>query len=91
MRPLLNSIADARLIFIMDMRKRKNLLPNQNLIVGFFLIIAIGSLLLFLPFAHRSGVSVRYIDALFTSVSAVCVTGLVTLDVAATYNLFGRS
>jgi trk system potassium uptake protein TrkH len=74
----------------MKMEKRKTIPPNQYLIIGFCSIIAIGSVLLFLPITHRPGVQMHYVDALFTSVSAVCVTGLVTLDVAATFNLFGR-
>jgi trk system potassium uptake protein TrkH len=75
----------------MKKEPRKPLLPNQYLIVGFCSIIAIGSVLLFLPVSHRQGIGITYIDALFTSVSAVCVTGLVTLDVAATFSLFGRT
>ncbi|WP_320129960.1 potassium transporter TrkG [uncultured Sphaerochaeta sp.] len=75
----------------MRLEQKKSLLPNQYLIIGFCSIIAFGSLLLFLPFSHRPGIHIHYLDALFTSVSAVCVTGLVTLDVAATFNLFGRT
>ena len=70
---------------------KKSVSPGQYLIYGFLIIILVGSLLLSFPFAHREGVQVSYVDALFTSVSAVCVTGLVTLDVAHTFNLFGRA
>ena len=70
--------------------KRKALLPNQYLLLGFMLIIGVGSILLSLPFAQNKGVDLSFIDALFTSASAVCVTGLVTVDVAATFSLFGR-
>ncbi len=70
--------------------KHKALLPNQYLLLGFLLIIGVGSILLSLPFAQNNGVDLSYIDALFTSASAVCVTGLVTIDVAATFSLFGR-
>jgi len=65
-------------------------MPNQYLLLGFLLIIGVGSILLSLPFAHNKGVDLSYIDALFTSASAVCVTGLVTVDVSATFSLFGR-
>lgn len=65
-------------------------MPNQYLLLGFLLIIGVGSILLSLPFATNKGVSLSYIDALFTSASAVCVTGLVTIDVALTFSLFGR-
>lgn len=75
----------------MMIQKRSKLPPSQYLIVGFLVIIFLGSILLSLPFAHRPGIRLPYVDALFTSVSAVCVTGLVTVDVAATFNLFGRA
>ena len=65
-------------------------MPNQYLLLGFLIIIGVGSILLSLPFAHNNGVKLSYIDALFTSASAVCVTGLVTVDVALTFSLFGR-
>lgn len=70
---------------------KRSIPPSQYLVSGFLIIILVGSLLLALPFAHRQSVSLSYIDALFTSFSAVCVTGLVTVDVAATFNLFGRT
>lgn len=65
--------------------------PNHLLLVGFLLIILFGSLLLSLPIAHNPGIDLAYIDALFISASAVCVTGLVTVDVALTFSLFGRT
>ena len=70
---------------------KKSVSPGQYLIYGFLIIILVGSLLLSLPLAQREGVHVSYVDALFTSFSAVCVTGLVTLDVAQSFNLFGRA
>lgn len=45
---------------------------------------------MFLPFSHREGVDVAFIDALFTSTSAVCVTGLNVVDTYDTYNVFGQ-
>lgn len=57
---------------------------------GFALIILVGSLLLALPCATRSGESIGWFDALFTSTSAVCVTGLVVRDTGTTFNLFGQ-
>jgi len=48
---------------------------------SYFIVICLfGSLLLSLPFSYKSGIAVPYVDALFTSVSAVCVTGLSTLN-----------
>lgn len=57
---------------------------------GFALIILLGSLLLSLPCAARSGQSIGWFDALFTSTSAVCVTGLVVRDTGTTFSLFGQ-
>ena len=58
------------------------------LIISFAFIILIGSLLLMLPSATTHPIS--YVDALFTSTSAVCVTGLVVLDTAKDFTLFGQ-
>ena len=69
----------------------KRLQPNHLLLLGFLLIILLGSLLLSLPIAHNPGIDLAYVDALFISASAVCVTGLVTVDVALTFSLFGRT
>lgn len=57
---------------------------------GFALIILAGSLLLALPFAARNGESIGWFDALFTSTSAVCVTGLVVRDTLTTFSRFGQ-
>lgn len=67
--------------------------PIAFICLAFILVILVGSLFLFAPFSLNEGMSVSYIDALFTSTSATCVTGLVSLpngSVGATYNLFGR-
>ena len=66
--------------------------PNALLWIaaGFAGIILLGSLLLSLPCAARSGRSVGWFDALFTSTSAVCVTGLVVRDTGTTFSLFGQ-
>ena len=58
------------------------------LIISFAFIILIGSLLLMLPSATTHPIT--YVDALFTSTSAVCVTGLVVLDTAKDFTLFGQ-
>jgi trk system potassium uptake protein TrkH len=75
----------------MKKSKGKHLEPNHVLLIGFLVIILLGSLLLSLPIAHNRGISLAYVDALFISASAVCVTGLVTVDVALTFSLFGRT
>ena len=62
----------------------------QLIPIGFAGIILLGSLLLSLPCATISGESIGWFDGLFTSTSAVCVTGLIVRDTATTFNLFGR-
>lgn len=65
--------------------------PPQILVIGFASIILVGALLLMLPISSTSGNSVGFIDALFTSTSATCVTGLVVLDTGTTFTLFGKT
>lgn len=65
--------------------------PVRLIAGGFFLVILLGSLLLMLPISVNEGQSLSYIDSLYTSVSAVCVTGLSTIEVATTLTVFGRS
>lgn len=63
--------------------------PAQLFILSFLVIILIGSFLLILPNATYDGIS--YLDALFTSTSAVCVTGLVVVDTGTHFTLFGQT
>ncbi len=62
---------------------------SQRLILGFALIIFVGTVLLRLPIAS-TGAPVSWLDALFTSTSAVTVTGLTVFSTANTYSLFGQ-
>jgi trk system potassium uptake protein TrkH len=64
--------------------------PARYLIGGFMVLILLGSLLLFLPAATRSG-GIAYIDALFTATSAVCLTGLVVVDTGTFFTPFGQA
>ncbi len=59
--------------------------------MGFALVILVGTGLLMLPISVREGVHVGFIDALFTSTSAVCVTGLIAVDTADHFTVFGRT
>ncbi len=68
----------------------KSLSSTQIVLLGFLIVILIGSILLSLPLSSASGESVPYIDALFTATSATCVTGLVTLPVVTTWSIFGQ-
>lgn len=69
--------------------RRTLLNPAQLFIMSFLVIIFIGSLLLILPNATHGSIS--YLDALFTSTSAVCVTGLVVVDTATHFTTFGQT
>ncbi|MEG1500688.1 MAG: potassium transporter TrkG [Clostridiales bacterium] len=71
--------------------KHQRLRAPRILVLGFAIIILFGAFLLSLPISLNDGVDVPFLDALFTSTSAVCVTGLVTMDTGNTFNLFGRS
>ena len=64
--------------------------PSQTLIFSFMLVILIGSGLLMLPRATPPTVSIDYINALFTSTSATCVTGLVLFDTGTYFTMFGQ-
>ncbi len=68
----------------------KRLSPGRLIALGFVAVILIGSLLLSLPFSVREGVELPYIDALYTSTSAVCVTGLIAADAADTFTPVGQ-
>lgn len=69
---------------------RKKIQPGQIIIVGFALTILAGTLLLMLPIASRHGRGTEFLDALFTSTSAVCVTGLVVFDTFTHWSMFGQ-
>lgn len=64
--------------------------PAQLLCLGFLSVIIIGGLLLVMPISHRAGKEVSLIDAMFVSTSAVCVTGLTTIEVGNTFSTFGQ-
>lgn len=57
---------------------------------GYAIIICIGTLLLMLPAASADGVSASPLQALFTAVSATCVTGLIVVDTACSWSVFGQ-
>lgn len=69
----------------------KKKIPSIRIIAfGYMLFVLTGALLLTLPFASRSGESVGFINALFTATSSSCVTGLVVMDTATSWSLFGQ-
>lgn len=68
----------------------KNQPPARLIALGFAAVILLGALVLLLPISVRSGVQVTFVDALFTSTSAVCVTGLIAIDTADHFTPFGQ-
>nr|WP_273124894.1 TrkH family potassium uptake protein [Bacillus weihaiensis] len=70
------------------MKRYVNLNPSQLLVVIFVISISIGTFLLKLPFATYD--SIKWVDALFISTSAMTVTGLATVDPGTTFTLFGQ-
>lgn len=70
--------------------KKRHFSSFQVIIYSFSAIILSGALLLCLPISSQSGVWTNFLDALFTSTSAVCVTGLVVKDTATYWSLFGQ-
>ena len=62
----------------------------QLIILGFLLLILAGAGLLMLPVSSNSHTVTGFVDSLFTSVSATCVTGLVVRDTATHWSLFGQ-
>ncbi len=64
--------------------------PGRIIALGFGLAIFLGSLLLSLPCSVRQNVDLSYIDALYTSTSAVCVTGLIAVDAHDTFTPLGQ-
>lgn len=72
--------------------KTKNKLNAvQKLAAGFALVILVGAILLSLPISSQSGKPTNFINSLFTSTSAVCVTGLATNDTGTHWNYFGKT
>ncbi len=78
-------------IFIMDLSEtRKRVRPTQIILIGFIAFIFFGAVLLNLPFSASSGQSIGFLTALFTSTSAVCVTGLSVIEVGTVLSPFGQ-
>ena len=63
----------------------------QKIIFGFAALILFGAFMLMLPISGKEQVPTPFLDALFTSTSASCVTGLVVYDTATHWSLFGQA
>lgn len=64
--------------------------PARMMAGSFLILIALGTLLLALPFSTESGQGMQLIDALFTATSATCVTGLIVVDTPTYFSTFGE-
>ena len=74
----------------MKQQTKSKMSPTKILVMGMILIILIGAIILKLPVSNKQGKSIDFIDAFFTSTSAVCVTGLVTKIPAEQFSTFGQ-
>ena len=72
------------------LRKRR-LTSSQIILFGFAAVILVGAVLLMLPVSSAAGTATPPLDCLFTSTSAVCVTGLVVYDTASHWSAFGQA
>lgn len=71
--------------------KNRKLSSSQIILLGFLGVIAVGTILLMLPWAKAGAGGAPFLDALFTATSAVCVTGLITNDTATYWSPFGQA
>ena len=72
-------------------KKSRQMSPTKIIAMTFGLIIILGTLLLLLPFASRSGQSAGLLTALFTATSSTCVTGLILVDTWTQWSGFGQA
>lgn len=71
-------------------KRLKSVKPARVLVLGFLLVLILGTIALKLPISSVDGESISWVDAFFTSTSAVCVTGLVVVNTAAQWSIFGQ-
>lgn len=69
---------------------RERMTRTQVIAFGYFLVIALGTILLMLPIATNPGKQTNFLTSLFTATSATCVTGLVVVDTSTHWTLFGQ-
>ena len=70
---------------------KRKISSSQIILYGFALVILVGALVLMLPVSGNAGSATPFLDCLFTSTSAVCVTGLVVHDTAVHWSAFGQT
>lgn len=73
-----------------DAKRRGHLSPTQYIVLGFALIILIGTLLLMLPLSLAPGRRPNVMEAFFTATSSVCITGLVVVETGTHFSIWGQ-
>lgn len=74
-----------------QLQPKRTLTPAQLIVLAYMAVILVGTLLLYLPLALKSGNYNNLLDAVFTATSAVCVTGLTVVDTGTFYSTFGHA
>ena len=69
---------------------KKKISPPAKVVFGFVILLLIGTFLLCLPISSKNGNGLSFVDSLFTSASAVSVTGLTVVDTAMHFSIFGQ-
>ena len=72
------------------MIQKRKLNPAAQIVLGFLGLILIGTFLLCLPISSKDGNWFSFVDSFLTSTSSVCVTGLVVVDTAVHFSIFGQ-
>lgn len=72
-------------------RRNRQLSPARIILIGFALLILTGAVLLTMPIATKDGQGAPFLDALFTTTSATCVTGLIVQDTSMYWTVFGQA
>lgn len=72
------------------MQRKIRLTPARLLVLGYLCVIVLGTVLLILPVSSRPDGGATFMDALFTTVSASCVTGLIVRDTYTHWSTFGQ-
>ena len=73
-----------------QLQSKRTLTPAQLIVLTYIAVILVGTLLLYLPWALKSGDYNNLLDAVFTATSAVCVTGMTVVDTGTFYSSFGH-
>ncbi len=68
----------------------EKLTASQIIMLGFLCVIAVGTLILMMPFCSMDGSMTSWVDALFTATTSTCVTGLVTVSTYGHWSMIGK-